>query len=227
MKTKTINQQPRLCESTDFGFSLPLLWARLRFTTVSFSASALRATLATLRALVTEVNSNDRLFVGLVLLLVVAPVSSKAYVFFEGQAVDRNWFHTNYYYLFINLGPTLKDFFGLLGIFFLFPARVKVSYIISAPLGFTAADLLNKYYATSNAEFVSTPSFLITSLLIGLLLGVLLSADYFLYKHHHIKRKYWAHIVGIIKTPGIPAEQKMKILEGEIKSVETNFYSIY
>ena len=160
-------------------------------------------------------------------MLAVAPFSACLYLFFDKSTAVSDWFYVNYFNLFVALRGNLLSFFTILGIFFLFPARYKASYLLAAPLGFIVADVIKKLLATTNDEYNAIASFPYVVLSIGLLFGVLKSIDYFLYKHHHIKRKYWAHVVGIIRAPGLPADVKMKLLEGEITSVEKDYYSIY
>lgn len=234
MKT-SLNQQQPLCKSQlNFGYLPGQLWqawcssfrAKMnRFSQCARATSqALRASLA---AVSSELATNYRLLAALFLMLAIAPLSGTLYRFFDNTVVVNGWYFVNYFNLFVGLRGNLLAFFTILGIFFLFPARYKASYILAAPLGFIIADSIKRVLATSNAEYNAIVSFPYAILMVGLVLGFLLSIDYFLYKHHHIRRKYWAHIVGIIRTPGIPAEQKMKLLEGEIKSIETTYYSVY
>lgn len=235
MKTQPLNnQQPWVKIKLNFG-SLPgLLWQAWCSSLLakknqfnSFVRATSQALLASLAAVSSELKANNRLLTALFLMLAVAPMSGTLYRFFDNTVVVDGWFFVNYFNLFVGLRGNLLAFFTILGIFFLFPARYKASYLLSAPLGFIIADAVKRVTANSNAEYNAIVPFPYAILMVGLVLGLLLSLDYFLYKHHHIRRKYWAHIVGIIRTPGIPAEQKMKLLEGEIKSVENNYYSIY
>lgn len=234
MKLTNTTQQP-LCKSQlNYGYWQRQSWQALRSSLLARKRQLLRYARATsqvlrasLVALVAELSSNNRLLTALFLMLAIAPLSGTLYTFFDKTVVVDGWFFVNYFNLFVGLRGNLLTFFTILGIFFLFPARYKASYLLSAPLGFCVADALKKILATSNEEYNAIVTFPYAILMVGLVLGLLLSIDYFLYKYHHIRRKYWAHIVGIIRTPGIPAEQKMKLLEGEIKEVESTYYSIY
>jgi hypothetical protein len=221
------------CEKTGFWY-LPHSWLyrlqssfhvkrRLFYQKIAF---VLQVTRATLHALSQEL-TNTRTFRGLVLLLVVAPLVSKAYLLFDPKAIDTTWFHLNYYYLFVNLGSHLMAFFALLGIFFLFPARLKTSYIISAPLGFVLADILQKFFATSNEEYLQTSPFPYVALLVGVVLSSLLCMDYVLYRQHHIRRAWGARMAAIVKAEGIDATSQVAMMETVIKDVEERHYSMY
>jgi len=234
MKTTTSNQQ-QTCEShLSSGLWQWPLWRVSPSIFLAQSKKFYQTVLATSRAqvvslasLVQEVNSNNRLLTALFLMLAMAPFSACLYIFFDKTEVVNNWFFVNYFNLFIGLRGNLLAFFTILGIFFLFPARYKASYLLAAPLGFIIADIVKKLLATTNEEYNAIISFPYAVLGVCLIFGILKSLDYFLYKHHHIKRKYWAHIVGIIRSPGISNDQKIKILDTEIKSVEKEYYAIY
>jgi hypothetical protein len=188
---------------------------------------ALQVTRATLRALASEVANNNRLFVGLVLLLVIAPMVSKAYLLFDPTTLDPAWFHLNGYYLFVNLGSDLMAFFALLGIFFLFPPRLKTSYILSAPLGYVLANLINKYFATSNEEFLGNSSFFFVSLIVGVVLAGLLSVNNILYRHHHIRRAWGVRMAAIVKAEGLDPATQVAMMKTVIKDVQEKHYVMY
>lgn len=232
-------QQP--CVKTDFGslrswLLLPSLFSLLRAKKSQWLQAfvhASQAIHATLRVSLQEVSSNNRLLAALFFMLVVAPFTGGLYKLFDPHEVLAGVWYTpneyfgNFRYLLMGIRGNLLSFFTILGTFFLFPSKYKTSYLLCAPLGYILADSIHKISATSNEEFNAMTSIPHMIMCVALVLGFLLSVDYLLYRHHHIKRKWWAHIVGIIRTPGIPAEDKIKYLEGEIRSVEQNYYSIY
>lgn len=241
MKKETINHQQPLCEN-QLNSGSPLLQSLQAFVSTLLALRSRlihqfvhvsQATLVTLRVSLNEVTANKRFLTALFFLLVIAPCSGGLYKLFDPTVVmaeswySPNEYYGNYRYLLMGVRGNLFVFFSILGAFFLFPARYKASYFLAAPLGYVVAELLKKLHAMNNDEFNSISSMPSVILCICLVVGFLLSVDYLLYRHHHIKRKYWAHIVGIIRTPGIPASDKIKLLEGEIKLVETTYYSIY
>lgn len=226
-----LHRQP--CEKTEFWY-LPSLWLyrlqssfhakrKLFYHKIAF---VLQVTRATLHALNQELN-NTRTFLGLILLLVISPLSSKAYLLFNPKPIDPEWFHLNYYYLSVNLGSNLMVFFALLGIFFLFPARLKTSYIISAPLGFVVADTLHKFFATSNQEYLSNSPFPYVALFAGVVLSILLCTDYVLYRQHHIRRAWGARMVAIVNANGLSADKQVEMMQTVIKDVQEKHYSMY
>lgn len=233
MKTTTINQKTQCESQLNYGSLLlrslrvwvySLHYPILRLQTVR---AICREVLATLAVVIEDVKSNNRLQAALFFILAAAPFSWSFYSFFDKTVVDRSWFFQNYFNLFLGLQGNMAVFFVLIGSFLLSPAKCKQAFWLAAPIGFILADSVKKILATTNDEYNQVVGFPYVFLTICFTLGLLLSMDRFLYKHHHIKRKYWAHIVGIIRMQGVPADHKMKLLEGEIKSVEENYYSIY
>lgn len=230
MKTIGVNQQQPLCESqlksSFWHLRLPQAfhWP-LRFNPIH--RSALRDTLAGLSVTVNEIVSNYRYTVGVILLLVIAPVSSVFYLVFD-STVSSDWYYLNYFYYFYTLSPYMMMLFASVGIFLLFPVKCKTSYLANIwPVGYSISKLiyLGALVHTNEQFQNNTPFFL---LIIGVLsaIGFLLSMDYLLYRRYHLKHGTMARIVGIIKAPGIPAADKMRLLENQSLELE-NFNQRY
>lgn len=138
---------------------------------------------ALLLALVSKVNT--RIFVGLGLMGVVAPLSACFYLLFNRVDYVPGWYHVNYFHLFFLLGPHLLLFFCLLGAFLLFPEGCKRGYMLAIPTGFNVAKIIWLIMATSNQDFWAVvPSSLI---LIGALISVVLFVclDWLAYNKFH------------------------------------------
>lgn len=185
MKTKTLlfNQPLQLCESTSTlsDSSRSSFWrlAHGHFTQSmhklrQLTAPVLKGVLAGLHALAMVSNNtiNTRIFVGLGLMGVVAPLSACFYMLFDRVDFVQGWYHVNYFHLFFLLGPHLFLFFCLAGCFLLFPQGGKRTYMLAVPLGYNIAKIIWLTMASSNSDFWAVvPASLI---LIGVLISLVL-----------------------------------------------------
>lgn len=125
--------------------------------------------IAGLAAALLSIGANNRIYVGLVLMGVVTPLSSCIYMLFNREIVIAGWYHLNYFHLFLLLGPSLSVFFCIAGMFLLFPEGCKRSYALIVPAGYTLAKIFWLIKITSNEEFwAMVPwSFLLVGLLVS------------------------------------------------------------
>jgi hypothetical protein len=225
-----LNQQQPLCgtglkQSYFSSQSLSVLQLQLQSIKITH---ALQDTLAGLDVAVKEVVSNKRYTVGIIFLLIVAPLSSIFYQLCDPSVFVKSWYYGNNFYFLYTLSPYFMLLFASVGIFLLFPTKCKTSYLATVwPSGYAIAKLaFFSLFVHSNEQFHSAaPWFL---LLGGVLsaIGFLMSMNYLLYRKYHLKHGTIARMMGIIKAPGIDAKTKMELLENQSLELE-NFNQRY
>lgn len=112
---------------------------------------AIQGFLAGLSAINKTLEANIRIYLGLWIILVVAPVSSVAYQFMP-TAKDFSWYYHSWFTFFYMIGLELFLLFTLIGIFLLFPANSRRAYFLIIPMGQTLAKLFILITATSNND---------------------------------------------------------------------------
>ena len=142
---------------------------------------------------------NKRAIAGIIFLVVLAPASKYMYLLFPqegfGEFLIRSklvtipnfiegndWFYLHIYWWLYAVGDTLAPILTLLGIFFLFPRKYSLSYLIGIPLGFMMALFFNHATASSNYDLHNLT---FISVAIGILCSVagLVVLDKFLFKN--------------------------------------------
>jgi hypothetical protein len=178
-------------------------------------ASAPRAISAGLHAVVHSTTTNLRIYVGLILVGVVSPSSMVFYKIFDKEAVDQTWYHLNFFYLFHVLGPYLLMGFFIVGMYHLFPNGSKRSYILAMPLGYIISKSILIILCTSNEEWHESVSLPMFAMGAGIALVLFVSIDWFAWRKYHKFDSIPARIKGIIAMPGLDAEAKLRLIEGE------------
>lgn len=154
------------------GRSMRSKLIRLKTLLVTRVAPAVADLIVGLRALLLSIGSNNRIYVGLVLMGVVSPLSSCIYMLFDRGVYIQEWYHVNYFHLFLLLAPYLSIFFCFAGVFLLFPEGSKRAYALIVPAGFTLGKIFWLIQIKSNAEYWSVvPWFFV---LVGLLTSAVL-----------------------------------------------------
>lgn len=182
----------------------------------------LREARAGLVAINLTLSSNKRIFLGVILLLVVAPLSGVLYQLFDDSVEDEKWFYLNYYQLFFQLGPYFCICLCLLGATLFLPQDSVRAYFFLPPLGFYIAKILWLCMVRSNEEFAQFLTivpyyFLFTSFLVGWVL--IFTFNWLTSLHFHKIEGTKARIIGIIDAPGITAEDKVRIAQDEIQKL--------
>lgn len=226
----SLNQQQPQCETglkqSYFSWQLPSV--SLQQLRSLKTILVLQDTLDGLIVAGKEVVSNQRYTAGIIFLLIIAPLSSIFYQLCDPSVLVPSWYYGNNFYFLYTLSPYFMLLFASVGIFLLFPAKCKTSYLATVwPSGYAIAKLV--YFAFvvhSNEQFHSAaPWFL---LWVGVLsaFGFLMSMDYILYRRYHLKHGTIARMMGIIRAPGIDAKTKMELLENQSLELE-NFNQRY
>lgn len=171
--------------------------------------------------------SNRRIYLGLILMLVVAPLFGVGYQLFDLRSgIDRigqpgAWYYINNFYLFFELCPHIALVTILTGIFFLFPENSRRAYFLIIPAGYHLAKILWLLTVDSNEDFyrIVPSSFLV----IGSLFAFVhfLTFNWLMSLHFHKREGVIARILGILDTPGLKDRDVLRIARAEKQSLKT------
>lgn len=231
MKPNFFNQQPPLCArelKQSYSFWQSLSVSLQRSLSGSIHQFVNRVIPDGLGASVQEVVSNQRHIAGIIFLLVVAPLASIMYQVCDPAVRVEGWYYVNNYYFIYTISNYLMLAFASVGIFLLFPVKCKTSYMAMIwPFGYGISNIIYyTFFVQSNEQFHQPASFILFLLGVSAAAGLLLSADYLLYRRYHLKDGTIARMKGIIAAPGISAADKMRLLEDQSLELE-NFNQRY
>jgi hypothetical protein len=178
--------------------------------------------------------ANHRLRTGLIILLIIAPLSKFFYLIFPidgfGLYIINNsfvtipnliegshWYFYSLFYFFFAISEFLTPLLTTIGLFFLFPKNYYPSYLCGVPAGYYLVLLLSRAAVVSNADFHSpvTVPFILTGILFSVF--VFYMSDKMLFKTNHRKRAIEARILGLINMPGMSWKDKEELLKREAK----------
>lgn len=229
MKTINFNNQ-QTCERQSYGghssFSLPVLrgglWhvAMMRSLTAMYHqlphriASVTSEILVSRNALTSSVSVNWRIYTGLVLIGVVAPVALTFYKLFDATVINSDWFHLNFFYLFFNIGPCLSQAFLIIGVYHLFPYGDWKAKILIVPLSFNVAKLFTNIVATSNQEYHNVQWYTWLCAPVAIITFFYLMDKFCWRKYHDFDGKM-ARLSGLVSISSMPQDEKER-LNGEI-----------
>jgi hypothetical protein len=213
----TSNQFFKLWESTSKSTSDQSSWSpsflrSLAFTLTSLTALVTREVSAGLRA-ATKATTNTRLYTGVFLMLVVAPASGLAYNLFDYRVEIEGWYHANYWNLLFVIGPHIASLFMVTGVFLLFPQLSKRAYFLAAPAGYHIGKIIWIVLADSNEAYYRLVPVTVYAMAICMAILWLLTFDWLMGLHYHKSEGNRARMEGVIMAPGIPAEQKIELLQ--------------
>lgn len=199
MENKFSPNQPLQCEKS--WYSLLLLRLHGAFTSLSqtlTNAPAVQELRVGLHVLA-DATSNKRVYLGLMLLLVVTPMSGVGYQLFDKHVHVEGWYYVNNFYLFLVLCPYISVVTALTGIFFLFPENSKRAYFLIIPAGYHVGKILWLITVDSNEDFYRTvPS---TFWLLGALAAFvwLFTSNYLMGLHYHLHDGFVARVAGVVE----------------------------
>lgn len=165
-----------------------------------------------------EVATNDRAFVGIVL-LVIAPAFWWTHLFFDWNTVVPGWYYKNWFYWFFTNREELTFAVGLTGFFLLCPVKWGYRYLLCPVVALCVSEVIYQSFQIDNWKDFYIPMVShkrgwevgIVSVVAAFALWKVVS--YTVYRKYHLKDGNLARIMGIIKAPGISDEKKMDILE--------------
>lgn len=194
--------------------------------TFAHAAQVLRAGLAAL-LLATTALTTRRIFVGLGLMGVVAPLASCFYMVFDRGAYDESWYYVNHFHLFLTLAPSLFLLSCLIGAWFLFPVGSKRAYALTVPAGFTVGKILWLIQCTSNQDFYSVVP--LSFILIGALISAFLfiALDWLVWRKCHREDAFDARIDGLVKLADDFDDAKFKSMVKSVWREKQSFQKEY
>lgn len=177
------------------SYMLPAL-IRLR-QSFAPAVQVLIATLALTKALVRSSVINNRIYVGVILVSIVAPLSACLNMLFDRKDKIEGWFYDSYFNLFLVLGPYFFCLCIVTAAFLWIPPsskRIKFSQrdikfqitrLLSIPSGLIVAKIIWLINCTSNEDFDRLPS--LAYLSIGLVIGyvIIRALDYLVWRQEH------------------------------------------
>ncbi len=262
MNIQTQTTQPTQCvkqvklPSSFFSFQLPLSQRQPHSMTRKQSSKRILTTklkqqivasldaVAGLSVMGKTLSCNSRLYCGLVLLLVVAPLTNCFYLLFDssvgfpltpeviaaykaGLPPDGQWYYVNWHFFFSGMGPHIFVITSLIGVFLLFPVNNLVSYSIAVPLSYEVGKVFWLTTVTTDAEFnqVAPGAFILLALL---LVGVcMLSFRFWMDRKFHKYDGICKRIEGLKKLKGLMDEsERLALLDNEysaLRSFQTKF----
>ena len=181
--------------------------------------------------------ANKRLRWGLLLLLIVAPLSKFIYLLFPEEGfgeyilntglltinnfetpTDRGgWYYQTIFYWMLMCGEIWAPLIAIYGIFLLFPRNYYPSYLVGIPFGYFLSLLIHRMFVSSYEEYHSGVAMSYAAILIILGVIIFFLSDKVLFNQNHRRRATEARIIGLINVPGMTWEEKEKLLKKEAK----------
>jgi hypothetical protein len=162
---------------------------------------------------VKEVLSNKRLMSGLVVGLVAFP-AWKCHLFFDIKERIEGFYYVNWVFYFNTIRAYLCGIFIATGFFIAAPQKWKFRWWALPVVIFCATEIYEESFYDHWTDFYnSMPLWQEMTLIAVSIVPFFFSVDYLVYRKYHLKDGNLARIIGLIKAPGLTADQKMVHLE--------------
>jgi hypothetical protein len=175
-------------------------------------------------AIILTLESSTRTYTAVVLMLVVAPLTSVSYQLFDKASKVTGWYYQSYFNLFYIISPYIGWIIFITGCFLLFPREMKRAWILSGPAALLLAKILWLITVTSNEEFFQMMPvfFIVLSFLITLVW--LFTCNWVMEFHFHKREGCIARARGVrrlVKAQNIPKEHGWNLIDAELDKIET------
>ena len=225
-----LKQKPLLCENGVEGSYGPLLRFWFWVSSLSLQATRQFVTRGCLAGnlIVTtfkESASNDRVFVGLVL-LTVSPVLWWAHLFFDYNTVIPGWYYKNWFFWLFTNREELTFGVALTGFFLLCQQKWGYRYLLTPIVALCACEVIYQSFQIDhwtdfyNPMWSSERGWELGLFILILVFALWKAIDYTVYRKYHLNDGNKARLIGIIKAPGISPEHKVQILERIVDETE-------
>lgn len=174
---------------------------------------------------VKESASNDRIFVGLVM-LAVSPILWNAHLFFDYNTIIPGWYYKNWFFWFFTNREELTFGIGLTGFFLLCQQKWGYRYLLTPIVTLCACEVIYQSFQIDNWTDFYNPMWStergweLGLFILFLVFALWKAINYTVYRKYHLKDGNVARLIGIIKAPGISVEKKMNILEQLVNESE-------
>jgi hypothetical protein len=162
---------------------------------------------AGLLALLFAATANRRIYFGLVLMFVCAPLAYCWYALFDRAHHIPGWYHVNYFHLFFLIRVQLAFSVFLIGLYYFLPVD-KRTKLLSIPLGYLLMSIAANVMATCNEDIWRIGSLSLFAAGVCLSLVLFFGLDYFTHRRFHQQDRYEARLEGIFQiAEDLPAEK--------------------
>lgn len=192
---------------------ISVLKAVLRICLAGLIAEKMKAILVILLQSAKELVSNKRLRLGVVVGMVAFPLW-RCHLFFDINQEIEGFYYVNWVFYFNTIRPFLCGIFLATGFFIAAPQKWAFRWWALPVVIFCATEIYQQSFYTHWTDFYnSMPAWQQMTLMVVSIVPFFFSIDYLVYRKYHLKDGNIARIIGIIRTPGISADQKMTYLE--------------
>ncbi len=188
------------------GLVFGLAQIRTRFSIPKMIVLAFREVHAGIVALVASFTASRRIYVGLGVMLVVAPVSYHSFMLFDRghhillAGIDMcGWYHHNYWHLFFLLRYQIAGVVFLTGLYLVL-SKNPLAKFISVYMGFILMGLVLNIFAESNDDIWDTMNVALFGSGICLSLAFFFLIDWLAHRYFHRKLAFDARIELIYKN---------------------------
>lgn len=160
-----------------------------------------------LRALLLAATVNNRIYVGLILMFVAAPLSYCWYALFDRAHHIHDWYHVNYFHLFFLIRFQIAFSVFFIGLYHYLP-QDKRTKLLSIPLGFLLMSIAVNVMATSNEDIWRMADLQLFGAGICFALVLFFGVDYFVWRKFHRADAFEKRLDGIVEIANdLPAEK--------------------
>lgn len=172
------NEVPSLCTKSKFET------LKEKFT--QCYAHVFREATAILSVLKTSKGVNWRIYTGLAVMFIAAPLSYCTYFIYQGgqsEFID-GWYHSNFYHFFFLIRFQLAGIISLIGLYFYLEQDRRVKILVFH-LGFLGMSLILNVLADSNDDIRGIGNFILFGSCVALAFTILKGIDYFAWRKFH------------------------------------------
>jgi hypothetical protein len=145
----------------------------------------------------------------------------KCHLFFDiNQEID-GFYYVNWAVYFNTIRAYICGIFIAIGFFIAAPQKWKFKWWALPLVIFCATEIYEQSFYDHWTDFYnSMPLWQEMTLIIVSIVPFFFSIDYLVYRKYHLKDGNMARIIGLIKAPGLTADQKMVHLEKLVEECE-------
>lgn len=224
------NKFQPLCENQEKSFGRLLLscwsWSLSLLLKQRTRLSAILGCLAgKVKLTIKESASNDRIFVGLVM-IACTPACYWAYLFFDWNVVVPGWYYKNWFFWLFTNREEMTFGLGATGFFLICQQKWGYRYLLVPFVGLCFSEIVYQSFFISHWTHFYRPmwaperSWELGIFIILFTFAAWKFIDYTVYRKFHLKDGNMARITGIIKAPGLTIEQRYELLEKMIEEQE-------
>lgn len=167
--------------------------------------------------------TNNRIYAGLFMVSIVAPLSACVHMFLDKDAEIVGWYYFSNFYLYLVLGPYFFCLSIITAAFLWIPPaskRIKFSRkgisfqltrLLSIPFGLITGKIIWLFQVTSHEEFHRLPSLL--SVCGGLVIGyaVIRLLDYLVWRQEHVMNALIDSLEGLYNIPSMDNQKRNEL----------------